>query len=75
MGSAVDAELAHGTKNGYVFALTGCDALHFKVAAEPATPGSGQRAFWRGREKAATCLSSGQPFSGNAGLTAGFSVD
>jgi len=84
MGSAVDNELAHGTKNGYVFALTGCDALHFKAAAEPATSGSGQRAFcadesgdikFSSNGKAATCLSSGQPYNGNSRLTTGFSVD
>ena len=84
MGSSVDSELARGTKNGYVFALTACDALHFKVAAEPATPSSGRHAFcsdesgtikFSGNSKAATCLSSGEPYSGNAHVATGFSVD
>jgi len=65
----VDAELAAGRKNGYVFALTGCDGLHFKVAAEPATAAAGQRAYCADQSgevkfasdgKATTCLSRGQ---------------
>jgi hypothetical protein len=84
MGSSVDSELARGTKNGYVFALTACDALHFKVAAEPATPRSGRLAFCSDESgtinfsrngKAATCISSGQPYSGNANVVTGFSAD
>ena len=41
----IDPDLAKGTKQGYVFALTGCDVLHYKIAAEPATPSAGHRAF------------------------------
>jgi hypothetical protein len=65
----LDEELASGKKNGYIFALTGCDGLHFKVAAEPALPSAGQRAYCADQEgeikfasdgKATTCLSRGQ---------------
>jgi hypothetical protein len=65
----IDEGLASGKKAGYIFALTGCDGLHYQVAAEPATPGAGQRAFCadEGGEikvardgKATTCLSRGQ---------------
>lgn len=69
----IDDDLASGTKNGYVFALTGCDsspATHFKVAAEPATRTPGMRAFCAAEDgvlkasddgKATTCLASGKP--------------
>src|SRR5437588_9749453 len=61
----IDPDLAKGTKQGYVFALTGCDPLHYKIAAEPATPSAGHRAF---------C--SGQNFGEDSGeVSAGFSVD
>ena len=65
----LDAELAAGKKNGYIFALTGCDGLHFKVVAEPAMPAAGQRAYcsdqdgeikFAGDGKATTCLTRGQ---------------
>lgn len=65
-----DPELAAGKKNGYVFAISGCDPLHYKVVAEPAVGDSGERAFCSdesgalraaGDGKATTCLSRGQP--------------
>jgi hypothetical protein len=68
-GMPIDDELAAGKKNGYVFALTGCDSTHFKVAAEPAVQGGGQRAFcadeggaikFAKNGKATTCLTSGE---------------
>jgi hypothetical protein len=81
----IDADLAKGTKQGYVFALTGCDALHYKIAAEPATPSAGHRAFCADESgvlkfskngKASTCLGSGQTFSQEAGdVSTGFSID
>ncbi len=81
----IDSDLAKGTKQGYVFALTGCDPLHYKIAAEPATPSAGHRAFCADESgvlkfskngKASTCLSSGQNFGEDSGeVSAGFSVD
>ena len=74
-GIPIDDELAAGKKNGYVFALTGCDGSHFKVAAEPAVSGGGQRAFCADESgvvkfakngKATTCLTSGEPLSEGA---------
>ncbi len=79
----LDDALISGTKNGYVFAVTGCDALHFKAAAEPATADSGQRAFCADESneikssqdgKAATCLSSGQPYNGDSGGAVGVQI-
>lgn len=64
-----DAQLASGRKGGYVYAISSCDASHYKVVAEPAAPDSGQRAFCSNEGgtiraaangKAATCLSSGE---------------
>jgi TonB family protein len=58
-----------GKKNGYSFAISGCDASHYQFVAEPAVPDSGQRAFCSDESgtvrasadgKAATCLSSGE---------------
>lgn len=63
-----DSQLVGGKKNGYIFAVTGCDASHYNVVAEPALPDSGQRAFCSDENgtvrssadgKAATCLASG----------------
>jgi hypothetical protein len=74
----VDEQLATGKKNGYIFALTGCDALHFKAAAEPATPGAGRNAFcvdesgtikFSPDRKATTCLSRGQQYGGPGSVT------
>jgi hypothetical protein len=68
-GVVIDEELAAGEKNGYVFALTGCDNTHFKVAAEPAVSGGGQRAYCADESgtikfakngKATTCLTAGE---------------
>ena len=75
----IDDELASGKKQGYVFALTGCDASRYKIAAEPATSSTGQRAYCadEGGEvkssksgKASTCFSSGEPANGTTGLGA-----
>jgi TonB family protein len=63
-----DAQLASGKKNGYTFNIADCDGAHYHALAEPAVPGSGQRAFCtdesgtvRGSAdgKSATCLTSG----------------
>lgn len=68
----MDESLATGKANGYIYAVTGCDGSHYKVVAEPATPGSGQRAFcsdesgtvrYAANGKATTCLTSGKPLS------------
>src|SRR5438270_5014567 len=68
--SWMDESLATGKSNGYIYALTGCDGAHYKVVAEPATPGAGQRAFcsdengtvrYAANGKATTCLTSGKP--------------
>jgi hypothetical protein len=76
---ALDSELVSGKKNGYVFALTGCDGLHYKVAAEPATPAAGQRAYCADESgdikfasdgKATTCLSRGQSLNDAASFEA-----
>jgi hypothetical protein len=76
---AFDSELVSGKKNGYVFALTGCDGLHYKVAAEPATPAAGQRAYCADESgeikfapdgKATTCLSRGQSLNDAASFEA-----
>lgn len=64
-----DQQLASGKKNGYVFAISGCDPSHYQLVAEPAVPDSGQRAFCAEESgivrastdgKASTCLSSGE---------------
>ena len=65
-----DRELATGKKNGYIFAISGCDGSHYKIVAEPAVPDSGQRAFCSDESgtvrvsadgKATTCLANGEP--------------
>ena len=65
-----DSQLAGGKKNGYIYVISGCDASHYKVVAEPAVPDSGQRAFCSDESgairasadgKATTCLSGGEP--------------
>ncbi len=64
-----DSQLAGGKKNGYAFAISGCDTSHYHAVAEPETPDSGQRAFCSDQSgtvhasadgKAATCLVSGE---------------
>jgi type IV pilus assembly protein PilA len=69
----VDPRLAAGRKNGYVFALSGCDgtpASRYSVSAAPADPSSGTRAFCSDESgvirfspdsKAGSCLSAGTP--------------
>ena len=68
IGYLWDPELAKGSKGGYVFAISGCDASHYKVVAEPAIADSGQRAFCSDETgdlrassdgRATSCLSSG----------------
>lgn len=63
-----DSQLVGGKKNGYTFAVTGCDTSHYQIVAEPAVR-AGQRAFCSDESgtvhasvdgKAATCLASGE---------------
>jgi hypothetical protein len=76
----VDEELASGKKNSYIFALTGCDASHYKIAAEPAAAGTSQYAFCTDESEvikfskdgeAINCLMHGEtgPESGEGGNT------
>jgi TonB family protein len=64
-----DSQVAAGKKNGYTFAISGCDTSHYRVVAEAEQADSGQRAFCSdesgtGRAsadgKGATCLASGE---------------
>jgi len=69
----IDPQLADGTKNGYVFELTGCDgppASKFRISAVPADTKYGIRAFCSDQGAAIrfspdggadTCLSLGKP--------------
>jgi hypothetical protein len=69
----IDPRLASGRKNGYVFALSGCNgtpASRYSVTAVPADPNSGTRAFcsdesavirFAGNGKAESCLNAGKP--------------
>ena len=64
-----DPELAKGSKFGYNFVISSCDAAHYKMVAEPAIVDSEQRAFCSDETgeiraasdgKAMTCLSTGE---------------
>jgi TonB family protein len=64
-----DRQLITGKKNGYTFVISGCDAIHYRVVAEPEAAGLGQRAFCSDESgklrasadgKGATCLLSGE---------------
>jgi hypothetical protein len=69
----IDPRLASGRKNGYVFALSGCNgtpASRYSVTAVPADPSSGTRAFCSDESaairfsadgKADSCLAMGKP--------------
>ncbi len=69
----IDPRLASGKKNGYVFALTGCNgapATNYSITAEPANPSAGTRAFCSDESavihfsadgKAESCLHAGTP--------------
>jgi hypothetical protein len=69
----IDPRLASGRKNGYVFALSGCDgtpASRYTITAVPTDPSSGTRAFCSDESavirfsadgKADSCLSMGRP--------------
>lgn len=69
----IDPRLASGKKNDYVFSLFGCDrtpAASYGIAAEPANPNAGTRAFCSDESavirfsadgKANSCLSAGIP--------------
>jgi hypothetical protein len=69
----IDPRLASGKKNGYLFALSGCDrtqASRYSVTAVPADPTSGTRAFcsdesavirFSANGKADSCLTMGKP--------------
>lgn len=71
-----DSQLASGKKNGYIFAISGCDGSHYKIVAEPEVADSGQRAFCsdEGGElraspdgKATSCISHGDPVEDGSG--------
>ena len=64
-----DSQLASGKKNGYAFAISDCDTSHYRIAAGPVVPDSGQRAFCSDESgtlrssadgKPTTCLASGE---------------
>jgi type IV pilus assembly protein PilA len=64
-----DSQLASGRKNGYAFALSGCDTSHYQVVAKPELPDSGERAYCSDESgvvrsssdgKASTCQVSGE---------------
>ena len=64
-----DAQLVAGKKNGYNFSISECDGSHYQAVAEPAAPGSGQRAFCADESgtirasadgKAASCVAGGE---------------
>lgn len=69
----IDPRMASGKKNGYIFALSGCDgtpASRYSVTAAPADPSSGIRAFCSDESavirfspdgKANSCVSLGKP--------------
>jgi hypothetical protein len=69
----IESRLASGKKNGYIFTLSGCDGppgSHFRLAAVPAIPDAGLRAFcveqsgairYSADGNAATCLGAGIP--------------
>jgi hypothetical protein len=69
----IDPRLAGGKKNGYFFALSGCDgspASRYSVTAVPADPTSATRAFCSDESavirfsadgKAESCLTMGKP--------------
>lgn len=70
------SDLAGGKSGGYVFAITACDGNKYKLAAEPAVPESGQRAFCSDESgtiraaadgKATTCLQKGDPIKDSTG--------
>jgi TonB family protein len=76
----LSGDLASGKSAGYIFAISGCDGGRYEIAAEPATPDSGQRAFCSdesGKVRAATngkataCISSGTPVPNPAGAFTG----
>jgi len=69
----IDPRLAGGRKNGYLFALSGCNGMpssRFSITAVPADPTSGTRAFCSDESavirfstdgKAESCLTIGKP--------------
>jgi hypothetical protein len=69
----IDPRLASGRKNGYIFALSGCNgvpASKYSITAVPADPSSGTRAFCSDESavirfsadgRASSCLSMGKP--------------
>lgn len=69
----IESRLASGKKAGYVFVLSGCTGTpssHFQLAAVPATPAVGARAFCADQSavirsssdgQAATCFAGGTP--------------
>jgi len=69
----IDPRLASGKKNGYAFSLSGCNgtpSVKYSIAAEPASPSAGTRAFCSDESavirfsadgKANSCLNVGMP--------------
>ena len=62
-----DPQLASGKRNGYVFAISGCDGSRYKIVAEPALSDSGGRALCsdesgaiRAAADGKTCLAKGE---------------
>jgi len=64
-----DSQVAGGKKNGYRFAISGCDTGHYRIVAEPEAPDTGQRAFCSDEAgtlrtsadgKGSTCLTGGE---------------
>jgi len=71
----LDSDLASGKRGGYVYAISNCEASHYKLVAEPAVPDSGQKSFCsdesgtiRGASdgKGTTCITNGEVVDQNA---------
>jgi TonB family protein len=74
-----DRSLASGKMGGYLYVITGCDAAHYKLVAEPVMADSGLRAFCSDESgsvrssadgKARTCLSGGETVVPPLGIAA-----
>ena len=64
-----DSQLVGGKKNGYTFVISGCDASHYRVVAEPEVGDAGLRAYCSDESgtvrasadgKGATCVANGE---------------
>lgn len=65
----LSSDLASGRRDGYIFAVSGCDGTQYKIFAEPDTPDSGEKALCSDESgtirssadgKATSCFSSGE---------------